>query len=94
MLKCSACYIEVQLVKIVVVVVELKGMVNDKDSVTYFPSRAGKPVTKKKKIPWRENQDIQPPVPESTQTPLQINIFLNFNKEINRNDLTKMLANI
>ncbi len=44
MLKCSACYIEVQLVKIVVV--ELMGMVNDKDSVTYFPSRAGKPVTK------------------------------------------------
>ncbi len=34
MLKCSACYIEVQLVKIVVVVVELKGMVNDMDSVT------------------------------------------------------------
>ncbi len=51
MLKCSACYIEVQLVKIVVVVVvvELKGMVNDMDSVTYFPSRAGKPVTKQKK---------------------------------------------
>ncbi len=45
MLKCSACYIEVQLVKIVVVV-ELMGMVNGMDSVTYFPSRAGKPVTK------------------------------------------------
>ncbi len=42
MLKCSACYIEVQLVKIVVV--ELKGMVNGMDSVTYFPSR-----TKQKK---------------------------------------------
>ncbi len=48
MLKCSACYIEVQLVKIVVVV-ELMGMVNGMDSVTYFPSMAGKPVTKLKK---------------------------------------------